>query len=335
MTSKDRMLAALNFQKPDRVPRNLWALDGAVLFHNDKLEQLRKQFPMDMDYAPVDLPPLPHIKGKWTEPGIHIDAWGCEFQNLQRGVVGEVKNPLVREWSELDKVKPPWPYVGAGMERVNDFCRAGDKFVMGGGVILFERMQYIRGSENLYADLAEDAPEVYPLRDIVHKYNLAYLEAWLKTPVDALSVADDWGSQRSLLIRPDKWREFFKPCYADYARMARDAGKYLFMHSDGYIMDIYEDLIEIGVNAVNSQLFCMPIEEIGQRFKGRITFWGEIDRQHLMPFGTPDQCRQAVRRVYANLAAAGGGVIAQFEYGLETKFENAVAVFDEWEHVGK
>ncbi len=76
----------------------------------------------------------------------------------------------------------------------------------------------------------------------------------------------------------------------------REAGTYVFMHSDGYIRDIYQDLIEIGINAINSQLFCMPIEEIGKKFAGKITFGGEIDRQRIPPFGTEEECPQAVRR---------------------------------------
>jgi uroporphyrinogen decarboxylase len=334
MTSRERIINALHFEKPDRVPRDLWLLAGATFFKKADVDELRRRFAMDMECAPVKTPRLPHMKGEWAEAGVHIDAWGCEFQNIQRGVVGEVKNPLVKEWSDLDKVKPPYSLVGAGMEDVASFCRASDKFILSGGVNLFERMQFIRGSENLYVDLAAGEPELYALRDMIHKFNMAYLEAWLKTPVDALSLFDDWGSQQTLLIRPRQWREFFKPCYAEYTRMIRGAGKHVFMHSDGNIMDIYEDLIEIGVSAINSQLFCMPIEEIGRRFKGRITFWGEIDRQRLLPFGTPEECRQAVRRLYRNLSHNGGGVIAQFEYGMETQLANACAVFEEWEKAG-
>lgn len=91
---------------------------------------------------------------------------------------------------------------------------------------------------------------------------------------------DDWGSMHSLLVSPDMWRARFQPLYEDYIRIAHDAGKKVFMmHSDGNITAIYEDLVEMGVDALNSQLFCMDIEELGRRFKGRITFWGEIDRQ--------------------------------------------------------
>ena len=120
----------------------------------------------------------------------------------------------------------------------------------------------------------------------VHDLNCRELEAWARTEVDGLVFIDDWGSQRGLLINPTQWRETFKPLYADYIRIAHEAGKKAFMHSDGNILDIYDDLIEIGLDAVNSQLFCMDIEEIGRRCKGCLTFWGEIDRQSILPHGT-------------------------------------------------
>jgi hypothetical protein len=126
------------------------------------------------------------------------------------------------------------------------------------------------------------------------------------------------------------WRAVFKPLYKHYCDIIHGGGKYVFFHSDGYIAPIYEDLVEIGVDALNSQLFCMDIEELGRRFKGRITFWGEIDRQHVMPRGTPDDVRNAVQRVRRALADERGGVIAQCEWGKDNPKENVEAVFESW-----
>jgi hypothetical protein len=72
------------------------------------------------------------------------------------------------------------------------------------------------------------------------------------------------------------------------------------------------------------------IEEIGRRFAGRITFWGEVDRQHLLPFGSPDEVRSAVRRATECLHRPGGGVIAHLELGAGAKLENVDAAYDEW-----
>ena len=141
---------------------------------------------------------------------------------------------------------------------------------------------------------------------------------------------DDWGAQHQLLIPPRVWRELFKPLYKDYCDLAHAHGKFTFMHSDGCISEIYEDLAEVGVDAMNSQLFVMDMADLARRVKGRITFWGEMDRQHVLPFGTPDDVRAAVRRVRAALDDGTGGVIAQCEWGKDNPQANIEALFKAW-----
>jgi hypothetical protein len=141
---------------------------------------------------------------------------------------------------------------------------------------------------------------------------------------------DDWGAENALLISPAMWVEYFKPLYRDYVEMAHAHDKFALMHSDGHILSIYPHLVEIGVDALNSQLFCMPIEELGARFKGQITFWGELDRQHILPFGTPEDVHAAVQRVRAALWDDRGGVIGQAEINKGYPLENIRAFFEAW-----
>jgi uroporphyrinogen-III decarboxylase len=165
---------------------------------------------------------------------------------------------------------------------------------------------------------------------MVHDFYLRELKLLAPAAADAITFKDDWGTQSSLLISPKKWRKLFKPLYAEYCRIIHEAGKYVFFHSDGQISAIYPDLIEIGVDAINSQLFCMDIEALAARYKGRITFWGEVDRQHVLAFGTPADVRAAVRRVRRALDDGRGGVIAQCEWGNDNTRENIEAVFEAW-----
>jgi len=220
----------------------------------------------------------------------------------------------------------------ADLSEVNKSCAETDKFVkVGTEVRPFERMQFLRGTENLFLDLAYGVREVFILRDMLHNFFLKEMEMWAKTDVDGVSFMDDWGSQNSLLISPKLWREFFKPLYKDYCDILHSHNKFVFFHSDGHIEAIYPDLIEIGIDAINSQLFCMNIEELGRRYKGKITFWGEIDRQYILPFGTVEEVKSAVRRVRKALDTGRGGVIAQCEWGVKDPRENIEAVFEEWE----
>ena len=112
--------------------------------------------------------------------------------------------------------------------------------------------------------------------------------------------------------------------------MAHRAGKLVFFHSDGFILDIIEDLIEIGVNALNCQVWCMGAEEVSRRFKGDLCFWGELDRQRLLPHGTPEQIRAAARQMVDLFWTGQGGLIHQAEAGADVPLENIRALLEAW-----
>jgi hypothetical protein len=336
MTPRERMMRTLDFETPDRVPRQIWALP-ALRLENDAVDvdAFYRRWPVDMTGPPVGSPKLASLRsGDPYVVGKCHDEWGCEFVNIHAGVHGEVKEPLIANWSDLDKLRPPVEALEFDKDAVNAFCRSSDMFVTGNVCPRpFERLQFLRGSENLYGDLGEEPDELFQLLDIVHRFYVDELESWAQTDVDCLNFMDDWGAQHKLLISPKQWRRIFKPLYSEYVEIAHSHGKKILMHSDGHIESIYDDLIEIGVDAVNSQLFCMNIEELGRRCAGKITFWGEIDRQHVLVTGTPEDARNAVKRVVDNLYSPKGGVIAQFELGPGSKISQADAVFEAWEEL--
>ena len=332
MTGRERVQRALRFQSPDRAPRNLWALTGIRLWRKAEHEALLQRFPED--FSGVGNPTQSkRARGQPGVVGTNVDAWGCVWQVGEPGVQGEIKEPILGDWKALDSWQPPWELLDQpDLSKVEEHCRATKRFVLAGTETRpFERMQFLRGSENLYVDLAYGTAEVMRLRAMLHEFFVREMEMWAATGVDAVSFMDDWGSQNALLISPEMWKELFKPLYAEYCAILHKAGKFVFFHSDGHIATIYPDLIEIGVDAVNSQLFCMNIEDLGAKYRGRITFWGEIDRQHLLPFGTPEEVKEGVRRVRRALDDGRGGLIAQCEWGVKDPAANIAAVFEAWE----
>ena len=343
MTSRELVKRTLKFDSPERVPRHLWHLPWSDYTYPMELAEILKRFPDDVVGAPEFYTKVDEsvLKFYWADGGSHMpgeatDEWGCTFTNYQRGIIGEVKNPPVREWTDIDKITIPYDYLSIDTDKINQFCRTTDKFVtaaFNGGCMPrpFEKLQFIRGSENLYCDLAEKPTELFDFIEKLHDFYKKMFEMWAKTDVDALVFMDDWGSQRSLLISPKTWVEIFKPLYRDYVDIAHKHGKNIFMHSDGYILDIYPHLIDIGIDAVNSQLFCMGVENLAQ-YKGKISFWGEIDRQHLLPHGSLNDIENAVKSVKESLYH-NGGVFAQCEFGPGAKPENVYKVFETWENI--
>jgi len=333
MTSRERTQKALSFSKPDRAPRNLWALPYVSLFRKDELDAVLDKYPSDIE-SPERSPGGGNDDDirRLSKAGAYTDEWGSVWEVGEPGIIGEVKHPALADWSKLDKFQPPWDSVTKrDLSYVNRYCDQSDKFMLSSvSARPFERLQFLRGTENVFMDLACDEPEIRKTLAMIHEYYLLDVSAWAATNVDAIFLMDDWGTNRSLLINPEMWRAIFKPLYKDYCRIIHDAGKSVFFHSDGNIEAIYPDLIEIGVDSLNSQLFCMDIEGLAKRHKGKITFWGEIDRQHVLPFGTTEDVRNAVHRVRNALGEGCGGAIAQCEWGKDNSRENIEAVFEAW-----
>lgn len=330
--SRQRVQATLDFSGPDRLPRDVWGWRYISRFRPAEWKEFLHRFPMDFSRAPSVLGPSTRASGTDTEPGTRVDEWGSVWTALGIGAIGEVSQPVLHDWEGLAAFSPPWDMLEHHqVENVNAFCRTSDGFVLGEiGPGPFERLQFLRGSAGVFLDIGEQSRELGRLMEVVHEFYRQHMALWCRSAVDAITLGDDWGGQTALLISPEVWRRLFRPLYAEYFALAHAAGKRVFFHSDGMIREIIPDLIEIGVDALNSQLFCMDIEEIGRSFRGHVTFWGEIDRQFVLPFGTVDEVRQAVRRVRAALEDADGGLIAQLSWGIDDPLANILAAYEEW-----
>jgi len=335
MNSRETVLRTLNFDKPSRIPRQCWLLPWAEKRYPAEARRLAEEYPDDI--VPVQgmyAVPQKTVGDKYEE-GTYIDQWGCIFNNIHGGLIGVPSEPLIKKWEDLDRFTTPRSMLEVDVQQVNAFCREHEKFTYSNSWIRpFERYQFIRTTELAMLDVALDPPEMKILIDRIHSHYIKETEAWAKTDIDAVGIMDDWGMQNGMIVSPDYFRKYFKPLYREYADICHSYGKYAFMHSDGNITEIIPDLIEAGIDALNSQLFCMNIPELGQKFGGKITFWGEIDRQHILPEGTAEEVGNAVRYVYENLYR-DGGVIGQVEFGPAAKPENIFHVFDCWNKINK
>lgn len=331
MNSRELVTRTLRFDAPDRVPRQLWLLPWAELNHPQAVARVRERYADDVVSSPLFLTEPLRVQGGRHAVGTYVDEWGCVFENVIEGIIGEVKEPILADWSNLERLRAPRERLTVDRDEVNRFCAATDAFVLSGVFPRpFEQLQFLRGTENLLCDLLERPGELDALMRILHEFYLEELEVWASTDVDGLMFMDDWGSQASLLISPRLWRSMFRPLYEEFFRIAKARSKFIFFHSDGYILDILEDFVELGVDAINSQIFLHGLEEVGSRFAGRITLWGDFDRQHLLPKGTPDEIRDAARAMREHLWR-DGGLIAQCEFGPGAQPENVEAFLASWE----
>lgn len=337
MTSRELVYATLEFRNyTHKAPKQLWLLPWAQKLYPNSVHKINNSFKDDIVIAPYSLNNPSIAVGDPYKCGEYIDEWGCHFKNIQEGVIGEVKEPLVKtdDWSDANNVHIPWELLDFDIQKVNEFCHNTDQFVLSGCCPRpFEQLQFIRTTEELYMDLVYPSQNMLTFMNKMHDFYCCLIEKWAQTDIDAINFMDDWGSQNSLLINPATWENLFKPMYRDYISIAKKYDKKTFMHSDGNILSIYPHLIELGLDAINSQIFCMGLDKLSA-FRGKITFWGEIDRQHILVKGTVQDVANAVESVYENLWS-NGGCIAQCEFGPGALPENVHTVFQTWANLKK
>ncbi len=338
MNSRERVLRAIRFESPDRTPVNYSVMPGTLQRHGQAVLDLCARYPGDFwPVAMLRIPERDHAHygpdgryfKRWT------DEWGCVWEFLQEGLNGEVKQSPLEDWSALAEYRlPPPPDLSraalAAAREVMD--RQKERYVGWGGVgNLFERMQYLRGVENLFCDIAEDREEVYRLADrLVDEYLVPHVERALAAGADIVGFVDDWGAQQQMLISPAAFRRIFKPRYARMFGMVRDAGALVWLHSDGMILDIVDDLVEIGLNVLNPQLSCHDLTALAAKTRGRLAIATDIHRQGVLQFGTSDDVRRYVREVKQAFHSPVGGLIFQVGCEADMPLANLEACLDEF-----
>ena len=218
-----------------------------------------------------------------------------------------------------------------------DACKAIDAdadgfHMIGMGWGLFEHSWGIRGFENAMMDAVGEQDFYGELLDRLVELYLQFIEHCADVPADAVMFGDDWGDQRGVILGPKLWRKFMKPRWARLYEAVHAQGKLVISHCCGSVADIMPDVIEIGLDVLESvQPEAQGMNPYGLKRKwgDKLAFWGGLGSQSTIPFGTPDEIHAEVRRLRSEMGKGGGYILAPAKpLQPETPIENAVATVE-------
>ena len=307
MTPRNRVIAALTHQRPDKVPCD-------VRLTTDMSDQMFKHI-SDKNFIWKYIEPIfTRIEledpGTSPKPGYYQDVFGVLWNRTLDKNYGVVENSQVTP-DNLARYKFPSPLTDDYIKACQvNLAAAGQTYRLGRlNLSLWERAWTLRGMENLMMDLAADPDFAFDLFSRICDYNLAVLTRTLKhLPLDGIHFGDDWGSQNSLQMSPSMWRTLIKPHLKKMYSLVRNQGKYVSIHSCGKVDELFDDLIEIGVNSFNPfQPEVIDVDWAIKNYKGKLCFWGGISTQIALPFGTPSDVYAQTKHLIDS--ARNGGLI--------------------------
>lgn len=187
----------------------------------------------------------------------------------------------------------------------------GDRFrVFEIGFSLYERAWTLRGMENLMLDFIEHPEFVHELLNAIADHNIAQAKHAMTYDIDAVYFGDDWGMQAGLQMGKPLWMTFFYPVLKRMYGAVRDAGKYVFIHSCGDVDELFDELVELGVNCFNPfQPEVMDVDALLKTYRGRLTFHGGLSTQRTLPHGSVADVERETRHLL-ELGRDGGYIFA-------------------------
>ena len=326
---RDRVIAQISHRETDHIPYTLG-------WEGDVAERLDAHYGSHAWRALVDNDlrhiPVPNLVWEETGEPRYTDYYGTTWRLDRRPAHLEkpaLQSPSLAGYTfpDLDTLYTrEWKAqaLGACAELHDHFTLAGFGFG------LFERSWALRGFADVLMDAAGD-PDFYDeLIERIAEHQLSIVERLVQLPVDGIMFSDDWGYQQGVLLGPERWRRFLKPRLARLYTCAHQAGKYALSHCCGSVADIIPDLIEIGLDVLESvQPEAMNPYELKRRYGDKITFWGGLGSQSTIPFGTPQAISDEVARLCREMGRGGGYILAPAKsLQPETPTPNAAAALE-------
>ncbi len=350
MTSKERVLMAINHQEPDKVPLDAWlapeVADQLIKMLNVDSSQdpfaLAKRLGHDFLYRAVGFCEgysTIYDETKKIGPNLYQDDFGIKWSFKKQDLGGYcemVEHPLA-DLRSYDRF--PWPdplkVSRVGLEENRRLIeRDGKEYGIIGAVAcsMLEGAWYLRGLENFLLDLAANLDFVEDLLDHTMKHSLALSRELVKMGVDILWWGDDFSVESGPIMQPELFRRLLKSRYARVFGELRGLNKNLKIafHCDGKVEWALDDLVEVGVDIINPlQPDANDSAAVKKRYRKNLSVWGNVDTRNVMSRGSAQEVVEEVKKVIRTLSPGGGHLLCSNHTIQATPraLDNAIAFY--------
>ncbi len=352
MKHRERVMAALAHERPDRCPMQVSftpefarRVKGELQLKDEEGHNphgggntyaLERALDEDMLLTSIGWANSYYATETYSQDGLtYTDEWGIGWRNspyetrFGRGFYTEIVGHPLADDQALLTYQPPDPNRPELYAEAESVLKSyQDEYWIVGVTVttIFETAWALRGYEQILVDMVTDPDLVDRLLDIPFNYHLTAAARLVEMGVDMIWTGDDIGAQDRMLFSPATWRRFLKPRMATFVSTLKkiNPGVKVAYHSDGYIYPIIPDLVEIDIDVLNPiQPRSMDPARIKQDFGRELCFWGSIDEQHTLPFGTPEEVRQEVLARLQTIGRDGGLILGPTHHvQLDTPLEN-------------
>ncbi len=356
MKHRDRVIAALNHEQPDRCPMQISftpefaaRLEADLDLKGQRLHnphgggntyELERALDEDMLLTSVGWVNGYYQAGYQDVAG-YVDEWGVGWKIVEyatrfgRGKYTEPwGNPLAdnKAITAYRSPDPQRPALYSETQRVLSTFQDEYWIVGVTPTTIFETAWALRGLQQLIIDMASDPEIANTILDIPFHYHKAVTQKLVEMGVDMVWLGDDVGGQNAMLMSPKMWRRYLKPHMAELITALRDINPAIKIayHTDGVVYPIIPDLIDIGIDVLNPvQPLAMDPVRLKDEYGNNLCFWGTLDIQHTLPFGSCEDVRAEVLKRLQTIGRGGGLVIGPtHNVQLDTPLENFWAMVD-------
>ena len=337
LSEKENCLRVIEFRRPEWIPIDFDLMRSVILRHRGDLVDMMRRHPALFPAGRIEsVAAIADAPGEFRERRF-TDDWGCEWREIEAGILGQVVGHPLADWDRLEALRVPDPARQWNWETERDRCRRqrerGELVNGYMGIVqgsFFDRLQFLRGLDNLLVDLLERPPQLDRLIALVLDYNMRLIRLWLDAGVDLIHFHGDIGMQSTLMMSPETFRQALKPAYREMFQTCRRAGVHVKYSCDGCLLEIVDDLIECGVSYHDPQVRACGIDGIARAYRGRLCAMVDIDEQTL-PFAQPGEIDAQIREIVNKVGTPEGGLMLYACPSADVPIANIEAICTAWE----